>query len=142
MSNHSNAGKVPIIELVQKNEEMGLQFFRECINKTNQFSAQYILNKLLHNYTDHVKDLIQEFQKIPTEGINQRLAYDLEERFSPKDLCVEFDLSTLTFLEAARIVIRMTEKNIDFYKYFIEGKLNKPTQKALKKIVAQKSLCG
>ena len=118
---------------------MGLEFFKECINKTNQFSAQYVLNKLLRNYTDHVNELKQAVQKIPVEEINQELVNDLEEKFSFNDLCIEFDLSTLTFLEAAKIVIRMAERDLDFYRYFIEGKFNKSTQMALKRIVTRKT---
>jgi len=139
MSNKSTISKVPVRELVRKKEQVGLQFFRECVNRTNQFSAQFILNKLIENYTDHVNAIDQEFHNIPTETVDQKLAAHLEEKFSPKDLCVEFDLSTLTFLEAARIVIRMAERDIDFYKYFIGRELNKSTQRALKKIVEQKT---
>ncbi len=139
MSDHSTLVHIPISDVIQKKEEMGLKFFRECINKTNQFSAQYILNKLLRNYTDHVNELKQAVQEIPIEEVNQNLVTDLEERFSFKDLCMEFDLSTLTFIEAAKIVIRMAERDIDFYKYFIEGEFNQPTQQALKRIVVQKT---
>ncbi len=139
MSDHSTLVHIPISDVIQKKEEMGLKFFRECINKTNQFSAQYILNKLLRNYTDHVNELKQAVQEIPIEEVNQKLVTDLEERFSFKDLCMEFDLSTLTFIEAAKIVIRMAERDIDFYKYFIEGEFNQPTQQALKRIVVQKT---
>ena len=139
MPKQSAIQKVPIADIIHKKEEMGLQFFKECINKTNQFSAQYILNKLLHNYTDHVNELRRDLDKIPQEGITLNIVSDLEKKFSPKDLCIEFDLSTLTFLEAAKIVIRMAEKDIDFYKYFIDRKFNKPTEQALKRIVAQKT---
>ena len=139
MSDQSTLVHIPISDVIQKKEEMGLKFFRECINKTNQFSAQYILNKLLRNYTDHVNELKQAVQEIPIEEVNQKLVTDLEERFSFKDLCMEFDLSTLTFIEAAKIVIRMAERDIDFYKYFIEGEFNQPTQQALKRIVVQKT---
>jgi hypothetical protein len=139
MSNHKSIRQVPIRELVRKKEEVGLRFFRECINRTNQFSAQFILKKVINNYTDHVNAIDQEFQNIPPETVDQKLAAHLEEKFSPKDLCVEFDLSTLTFLEAAKIVIRMAERDIDFYKYFIKREINKSTQKALKNIVVQKT---
>jgi hypothetical protein len=54
-------------------------------------------------------------------------------------LCKEFDLSTLTFVEAARLAIRLAENDIDFYGHFLHKKLNMASRQALKKIISKKS---
>lgn len=139
MSKLSDLKQIHIGEVIEKKEDKGLEFFRECICKTNQFSAQFILNKLLNYHRDHVNELKKETRKLQKEGISQNLVSHLEEQYSPNSLCKEFDLSTLTFIEATKIVIRMAEKDIDYYSKFIEADLTSGTQEVLKRIITQKS---
>jgi hypothetical protein len=139
MANNIKDEHIPVVEVIRKKEEMGLKFFKECINRTNQFSAQYILNKFLNTHINHVEELKQEMTRAPSDKINSKVVMELESRYSLKDLCMEFDLSTLTFLEAAQIMIRMAERDIEFYTTFKTKHIEKSTQKLLKKIVAQKA---
>ena len=86
-----------------------------------------------------MNDLKKEALQLVNHDVDQRLVSQLEEKYSPKELCTEFDLSTLTYLEATKIVIRMAELDIDFYSRFIEKNLNRSTREVLDKIIARKT---
>lgn len=125
--------------LLQIKEEQGLRFYRDCIHKTNQFSTKYILQKFLHAYQDHVEKLKDEFQVTAEKSLAKQFLEQLEKSDSPQEICKEFDLSTLTFVEATRLAIRLAENDIDFYGHFLDKKLNTASRQALEKIISKKS---
>ena len=64
---------------------------------------------------------------------------ELDKSDTPQDLCKEYDLSTLTFVEATKLAIHLAENDIDFYGNFLDQKLNKASRQALEKIISKKS---
>jgi hypothetical protein len=128
-----------LYELIDKKEAMDLNFFQECISKTNQFSAQYILMRVLQNHKNHISELQQAVGDLPMELISSQVINIMEEKFSCSDLCREFDLSTLTMDEATKIVIRVAERSLDFYRNFLGENLSTSAQKSLKKIIIRKT---
>jgi len=126
-------------DLLLKKEELGLKFYRDCIQQTNQFSTKYVLQKVLRVHQDHVEDLKLELQNLSEEKIDSNLISDLEKGITSKDLSEEFELSTLTFREATRLAIRFAENDIRFYEKILEKDLDNPSKKAVERIIYKKS---
>jgi rubrerythrin len=115
------------------------KFFRECINRTNQFSAQFILQKMLNEHLNHLHELKREVQMLDGDKIDHDLFLSYENELFFEKLCAEFDLSTLTLNEAARIAIRMEERDLDFFMRILGRTREENSKKALKRIVSRKT---
>jgi rubrerythrin len=126
-------------EILLKKEEQGLKFYRDCIQKTNQFSTKYVLQKVLRVHQDHVEDLKMEIQNLSADKIDTAMVSELDEAISNADIRNEFDFATLTFREATRLAIQLAENDIWFYENLLEKKLNNPSKKAIERILYKKS---
>jgi rubrerythrin len=126
-------------DLLLKKEAEGLKFYRECIQKSNQFSTKYILQKVLRVHQDHVEDLKLDIQNLSSDKIAKDLISEIDNSLSYEDLCNEFDFSTLTFREATKLAIKFSENDIRFYEYLLTKDLDKPTKKAIERILYKKS---
>jgi hypothetical protein len=130
---------MPMAVYLQKKEETGLNFFQECIAKTNQFSAKYVLEKMLEWHQEHINTLKIDIQLVRDNLAGIEDLAEIEHKFSIQDLCEEFDLSTLTFVEAIKLAIRIAEKDVAFYQRIVEGNLKSVSREALKRILSEKS---
>ena len=130
---------MPMAEFLQKKEETGLNFFQECIAKTNQFSAKFVLEKMLQRHREHIDMLKNDIQLVRDDLVGIEALAEVEHKYSVQDLCEEFDLSTLTFMEAIKIAIRIAEKDIAFYQCILEGNLKSVSREVLKRILSEKS---
>ena len=126
-------------DLLRNKEELGLKFYRDCIQKTNQFSTKYVLQKVLRVHQDHVEDLKLDLNHLTEDKINGRLVSEIEKEISQTDLSLEFDLATLTFREATRLAIRFAENDIKFYEKLLEKDLNNSSIKAIDRVLYKKS---
>lgn len=128
-----------IAVFLQRKEELGLHFYKNCIHKTNQFSTKYILQKFIQKHQDHLEDLRNEFQHIDEVELDiHELSIEDHESLW-RQMCKDFDIGTLTFLEAIRLAIRITKDNIDYYQQLLDTKLNSASHKAVKRIINKKS---
>jgi rubrerythrin len=126
-------------DLLLKKEEQGLKFYRDCIQKTNQFSTKYVLQKVLRVHLDHVEDLKLEIQNLSGDTVESKLISDLDSAISSAELCNEFDFATLTFREATKLAIKIAEYDIQFYESLLDKKLDNPSKKAIERILYKKS---
>jgi rubrerythrin len=126
-------------DLLLKKEEQGLKFYRDCIQKTNQFSTKYVLQKVLRVHQDHVEDLKLDIQNLSGDTVDSKLISNLEAAVSSADLCNEFDFATLTFREATKLAIKIAENDIQFYESLLDKKLDNPSKKAIERILYKKS---
>ncbi len=131
--------EILVEDLLRKKEELGLKFYRDCIQKTNQFSTKYVLQKVLRVHQDHVEDLKLDLKNLSEEMVDSNLVSELEKGVSSAELREEFDLATLTFMEATRLAIRFAENDIRFYENFLEKDLDNPSRKAIERILYKKS---
>ena len=125
-------------DLLLKKEEQGLKFYRDCILRTNQFSTKYVLQKVLRVHQDHVEDLKLEIKNLSEDTLDSNLISELD-KDSIREICSEFDFDTLTFREATRLAIKLSENDISFYEKLLDTDLNKPSQKAIERILYKKS---
>jgi len=130
----------PLIgDLLLKKEAEGLKFYRECIQKTNQFSTKYVLQKVLRVHQDHVEELKVDIQNLTSDKLDKDLITEIDNSLSYQDLCDEFDFATLTFREATRLAIKYSENDIRFYENLLTKDLEKPAKKAIERILYKKS---
>jgi len=108
-----------------------LKFYRECIQRTNQFSTKYVLQKVLRVHQDHVEDLKLDLQNLSEDKVESSLVSGIEKGVSSTDLSKEFDLATLTFREATRLAIRFAENDIIFYENLLDNNLDNSSTKAI-----------
>jgi rubrerythrin len=126
-------------DLLLKKEEHGLKFYRDCIQKTNQFSTKYVLQKVLRVYQDHVEDLKLDIQNLTSDKIDTKMIADSDIAVSEAEFCEEFDFATLTFREATKLAIKFAENDIKFYENLLNNKLDNPSKKAIERILYKKS---
>ena len=126
-------------DLLRKKEELGLKFYRDCIQRTNQFSTKYVLQKVLRVHQDHVEDLKLELQNLSEDKVESSLVSGIEKGVSSTDLSKEFDFATLTFREATRLAIRFAENDIIFYENLLDNNLDNSSTKAIERILYKKS---
>jgi rubrerythrin len=126
-------------DLLRKKEEVGLKFYRDCIQKTNQFSTKYVLQKVLRVHQDHVEDLKLDLQNLAEDRVDSNLISEIEKGVSSTNLSDEFDLATLNFREATRLAIRFAENDIKFYEKLIEKDLDDSSKKAIERVLYKKS---
>ena len=117
-------------DLLLKKEEQGLKFYRECIQKTNQFSTKYVLQKVLRVHQDHVEDLKLDIQNLSGDKIETSLISELEDFADNAELCGEFDFATLTFREATQLAIKISENDIRFYENLLTKNLDNPSNRS------------
>ena len=138
MSDHTRKENIDFAEFLEQKEMRQIKFFRNCINKTNQFSAQFILEKFLIEHRNHLKELKKEIQVVATAEIRRGLnLLDENERFISQ-LCHEHDLSTLTLGESVHIAIKMEEWDLNFYKDLLNHSDQRNLRAALKRIISRK----
>jgi hypothetical protein len=133
------SSEIRVGELLLKKEEQGLKFYRECIHKTNQFSTKYVLQKVLRVHQDHVEDLKLDIQNLSADKLKSSLRAELDKDTERERLCEEFDFATLTFREATKLAIMLSENDIKFYEKLLEKELDKPSKKAIERILYKKS---
>jgi rubrerythrin len=139
MINELESSEIFVGDLLLKKEEDGLKFYRDCIEKTNQFSTKYVLQKVMRVHQDHVEDLKEDIQTLSEDKIKSGLITELYNTLSREDLSKEFDLATLTFREATKMAIKISENEIRFYENLLEKGLDKPSKKAIERILYKKS---
>jgi rubrerythrin len=133
------ASEVLVGDLLLKKEEQGLKFYRDCIQKTNQFSTKYVLQKVLRVHQDHVEDLKLDIQNLSGDKLDSKLIAELDDSVSQAELCSKFDFATLTFREATKLAIKFAENDIQFYEGLLDRKLDNPSKRAIERILYKKS---
>jgi len=139
MFKEPETSEIQIGDLLRRKEELGLKFYQDCIQKTNQFSTKYILQKVLRVHQDHVEDLKLDLQNLTGDKVENNLVSDIERELSSINLSNEFDFSTLTFREATKLAIRFAENDILFYNKLLEKEFDSASVKVIQRILNKKS---
>lgn len=126
-------------EVFEQKEKLQKKFFKECIKKTNQFSAQFVLDKMFQEHMRHLNELKEEVGILKAEKISRELCHSFQNEVYFVNLCKDYDLSTLTLSEAARLAIRMEERDLDFFRGVLDNPLSDNSKRALKKIISHKA---
>ena len=130
---------VSFSEVLERKENLQRKFFRDCIKKTNQFSAQFVLDKMFQEHLRHFEELENEVGILKDEIISKDLCRTFQSELYFANLCERYDLSTLTLSEATRITIHMEERDLDFFRGVLDNPLSGDSKKALRKIISSKT---
>ncbi len=68
---------VSVKEFVRRLEKFNLDFYNNCLLKTNQFSTKYILQQAIKNQQDHQKELIPSMELLGTDEVDGRYLDDI-----------------------------------------------------------------
>ena len=139
MSINQDHSDIAFSEVLERKEMLQKKFFRECIKKTNQFSAQFVLEKMLREHIHQLNELQKEIRLLSCERISKEVYHSFHSDIYFEKLCEEYDLSTLTLNEASRIAIRIEERDLDFFRGILNNQLQGNSKKALKKIIFHKT---
>lgn len=133
------SSEILVGDLLLNKEKQGLNFYRECIKKTNQFSTKYVLQKVLRVHQDHIEDLKLDIQNLSDDKIKSGLISEIDNSLSREQLCHEFDFATLTFREATKLAIQISESDIKFYEDLLTKDIDSSSKKAIERILYKKS---
>jgi hypothetical protein len=136
--NNDHAG-IYFSEAFDQKEKLQQKFFKECIKKTNQFSAQFVLDKMFQEHLRHLNELKEEVGILKAEKISRELCHSYQSEVYFVNLCKDYDLSTLTLSEAARLAIHIEERDLDFFRGVLNIPLSDNSKKALKRIINHKT---
>jgi hypothetical protein len=119
-------------------EERGLQFYRDCMRMTNQFSTKYILERVLKRQRAHVKNLKSEIRHLQDLELSIDPKIDVDD-FLKNELPQEFDREQLNFVEATKLALRMSEYYHDLYNQLLQRFKQIEQQNLLKCVIEKKS---
>jgi hypothetical protein len=124
-------------------EDRGLQFYRDCMRITNQFSTKYILGKVLKRQQAHVKRLKSEIFHLRdnvdlTIDINVDIDVDIDDFLKCK-LPQEFDREHLNFVEATKLALRMSDYYLEMYRRLFQNSTDIEKQNLLKCVIEKKN---
>ena len=127
-------------ELVVRCEKSGLQFYRDCMRITNQFSTKYILEKVIQKQRKHVTRLLADIGNV-YDSVAEAAALEKKlQIFLQKELVREFDRENLNFVEVTKLAIRMTSFYRDMYMHLKENESLKNLHPVIDHIIESKSM--
>ena len=131
--------ELPLHDFITRKEEGGLKFYRECLKKTNQFSAKFILAKVIEEHQTHVRTLKTYFNDNKAGTIRPDIYSQIEKRHRYQDMIDLFDLTCLTHLEAIKLGLKMTARDIEFYQTLSKSAADKHVADALEAVISIKN---
>ena len=140
MSGNKDDTNISFDRLVNKIEEMGIQYFRDCILKTNQYSTRYILQKVLQDHSAHVERIKSDISAYENLVISEKQVKLLFNRSAFDTFVDKYDVENLNFVEATELAIKLTEHFMDLYNKLASLPGEPEIQKASQFILSKKSI--
>jgi len=131
--------EIPIDEFVRRLETFSLDIYKQCLHSTNQFSAKFILQRVIKDHMGHTEEISQISGELGDEKLDSRILHGITEDFRKKNIEADFDLQILNFVEANNLAIRLMEYVIDKYNQVLKGDISSASAENLKLILAKKN---
>ena len=129
---------IPVKEFVRRLEEFSVDFYKNCLLKTNQFSTKYILQQAIKSHRNHNKDIVLSLELLGEEEVYTRHLENIMGNFSRDHVAGKFELDSLNFVEATHLTILLMEYVIDKYQVLMKCKLSGETKSSLNDIYQKK----
>jgi hypothetical protein len=111
-----------------------IKFLERCLQKTNQFSAKYILQKVLSDQKRHLSAIDNDLRHLDT--LLPEVLISISDLQS--NLEIKFDLKTLNFVEATKLAIYINEQQLSVYGEYLMQKLNASVQEGFDRLLKGK----
>ena len=137
-----NENQISLKDLVHQLEGFSVDFYRDCLLKTNQFSTKFILQQVIKAQQEQQKEMVELINLLGDEQVDARYLDNIIDNFSKKYVDGQFELESLNFVEATHLAIILMNYTIEKYKILMEYSLSRESKSSLHNIfkIKQKQL--
>jgi hypothetical protein len=129
---------ITISAFVSRLEEFNIDFYKNCLLKTNQFSTKFILNQVIQEHQKYKKDIIPDIDGLGEEQVDSRFLENIIEDFKRDYVENQFELESLNFVEATELAVILIEYVIKKYEILLKYPLSPASKKSLDVIFQKK----
>ena len=129
---------ITISAFVRQLEEFNVDFYKNCLLKTNQFSTKFILQQVIKDHQKYKKDIIPDMDGLGDEQVESRYLENIIEDFTRNYVENQFELESLNFVEATELAVILIEYVIKKYEILLKYSLSSASKKSLDVIFQKK----
>jgi hypothetical protein len=129
---------ITISAFVRQLEEFNVDFYKNCLLKTNQFSTKFILQQVIQDHQKYKKDIIPDIDGLGEEQVESRYLENIIEDFRRNYVENKFELESLNFVEATELAVILIEYVIKKYEILLKYPLSSASKKSLDVIFQKK----
>ena len=129
---------ITISAFVRQLEEFNVDFYKNCLLKTNQFSTKFILQQVIQDHQKYKKDIIPDIDGLGEEQVESRYLENIIEDFRRNYVENQFELESLNFVEATELAVILIEYAIKKYDILLKYPLSSASKKSLDVIFQKK----
>jgi len=129
---------ITISAFVRQLEEFNVDFYKNCLLKTNQFSTKFILQQVIQDHQKYKKDIVPDMDGLGDEQIESRYLENIIEDFRRNYVENQFELESLNFVEATELAVILIEYVIKKYEILLKYPLSSASKKSLDVIFQKK----
>ena len=133
-----NEKLITISAFVRQLEEFNVDFYKNCLLKTNQFSTKFILQQVIQDHLKYKKDIIPDMDGLGDEQVESRYLENIIEDFRRNYVENRFELESLNFVEATELAVILIEYVIKKYEILLKYSLSSASKKSLDVIFQKK----
>lgn len=130
--------QITISAFVRQLEEFNVDFYKNCLLKTNQFSTKFILQQVIQDHQKYKKDIIPDIEGFGEEQVESSYLENIFEDFRRNYVENQFELESLNFVEATELAVILIEYVIKKYEILLKYPLSSNSKKSLDVIFKKK----
>jgi rubrerythrin len=139
MIKENETSETCLSEFIYKIEMQGLNFYKQLIHKTNQYSTKFILQKIFIEHQKHVENLKLCLDSLRDEVIVAEQFADVSLAQVFKIFEQEYKPKNLTFVEATKLAGRILENYVEIYEKLLNENISSDWRRAIEQILEKKS---
>ena len=132
------AKPVTISTFVRQLEDFNIDFYKNCLLKTNQFSTKFILQQVIRDHQQFRQEILTYINELGEEEVDSRYIDNINEDFSKNFVDGKFELESLNFVEATELAVILIEYVLEKYEIVKKVSLSKTSTKSLNDIIQKK----
>lgn len=132
------AKTITISAFVRQLEEFNVDFYKNCLLKTNQFSTKFILQQVIQDHQKYKKDIIPDIDGLGEEQVESSHLENIIEDFRRNNVENQFEQESLNFVEATELAVILIEYVIKKYEILLKYSLSSASKKSLDVIFQKK----
>ena len=133
------SSEIAIHEFVERLEKFSLDIYKQCLMSTNQFSAKFILQKVIKDHAVHTEQVFQITGELSEDKVDSIILNGIKEDFTKKNIETDFDLQILNFVEANNLAVKLMEYVIEKYDQVLKYDMSSASKEKLNLILEKKN---